>query len=136
MERRREPRFPADARVTVTLLGAVTQPPMPGRVEDMSGSGLRLRLPAPIACGAPVKVEGDDMLLLGEVCRSQPAPSRTASASPSAPIGQEDAAGSMDDTEYEVGLTISQVLAPVSSLERFHRALLGNRRVPQSGIKL
>jgi hypothetical protein len=102
MSRLSELRFTADMPVMVTVLGAIEQPAIAGRVEDMSGSGLRFRVPLPIACGAPVKVEGNDMLLLGEVCRSQPA---------------------LDG--YEVALEISHALASVSGLERFHRALLG-----------
>jgi hypothetical protein len=118
MERRREPRFAADARVMVTVLGAVKQPPMPGRVANMAGRGLLLRVPSPIVCGAAVKVEGDDMLLLGEVCRSRPAEACRAGA-----------AGHLDEAGYEVALKISQGLASLSSLERFHRVLLGKGRV-------
>lgn len=44
---------------------------MAGRVLDMSGSGLQLRLPNPVPCGSPVKVESKHMVMLGEVCRCQ-----------------------------------------------------------------
>lgn len=40
---------------------------------DMSGSGLRLKMPHPIPCGAPVRVETGEMLMLAEVVRCEPA---------------------------------------------------------------
>lgn len=44
---------------------------MCGRVLDMSGSGLQLRLPNPVPCGSPVKVESKHMVMLAEVSRCQ-----------------------------------------------------------------
>lgn len=73
-----------------------------GRVVDMSGSGLRLVLPGPIPCGSPVKVEGDNMLVLAEVCRT------------------EFACGA-----YDVGLAVSHALGSLTELDRLSRALLG-----------
>jgi hypothetical protein len=106
VDRRGEQRFTANMPVLVTVLGAVKQPAIEGRFEDMSGSGLSFRVPLPIPCGALVKVEGNDTVLLGEVCRSQPA-----------------------QDGYEVALEVSHAVASVSSLERFHRSLLGKNKV-------
>ncbi len=91
-----------DTAVTVTVLGILKQPPMAGRVLDMSGGGLRLFVPMPIPCGSPVKVEGDNMLVLGEACRS--APARGA---------------------YDVGLAVSHSLGSLAELALSNRTLLG-----------
>jgi hypothetical protein len=69
VEHRKEPRLKANQSVIVTALGLM--PPMSGRVLDMSGSGLRLRLPNPVPCGSPVKVESQRMMMLGEVSRCE-----------------------------------------------------------------
>jgi hypothetical protein len=42
---------------------------MSGRTLEVSGSGLRLRIPNPIPCGSPVKIESSRMVMLGEVSR-------------------------------------------------------------------
>ncbi len=111
MERRKKARFPSDTPVTVTVLDGEKQPAISGRVVDMSGCGLRLSVPQPIPVGSPVKVEGTDMLLLGEACRSQP---------------------SQDG--YDVALEIAQSLASLSDLDRLNRALVGEEaRVPVTG---
>lgn len=80
-----------------------------GAVIDQSGSSLRLKMPNPIPCGAPVKVETGDMLMLGEVVRCEPS-------------GQT----------YTIGLKVSQLVPCLSDLERLNRALLGydETRVP------
>ena len=71
MERRREPRLRANQPVIVSSFGLLPMPPLAGLTMDMSGSGLRLRLPNPIPCGSPVKVETRQMVMLGEVNRCQ-----------------------------------------------------------------
>ncbi len=106
MERRREPRFIIDADVTVTVLGSPKQLPVTGRVLDMSGSGLRLMVRTPIPCGAVVKIEGNDMLLLAEVCRSNYG------------LGA-----------YDLGLKITHALTSLSELAALNRALLGEPKV-------
>jgi len=53
----------------VTAQGLMLMPPIAARVLDISGSGLRLRLPNPLPCGSPVKVETDSLVMLGEVAR-------------------------------------------------------------------
>jgi hypothetical protein len=71
MERRIEPRLKANQPVIVSSFGLMQMPPSVGCTLDMSGSGLRLRLPNPIPCGSPVKVESEHMVMLGEVSRCQ-----------------------------------------------------------------
>jgi hypothetical protein len=39
---------------------------------DISGNGLKLRLPEPIPHGVPVQIDGNNALLLGEVSRCEP----------------------------------------------------------------
>jgi hypothetical protein len=46
-------------------------PPISGRVVDMSGSGLQLRLPNPVPCGSQARVESEHIMMLGEVSRCQ-----------------------------------------------------------------
>ena len=74
MERRKKARLPSHAPVTITVLGDEKQPAISGRVLDMSGCGMLLSVPQPIPIGSPVKIEGSDMLFLGEICRSEPVP--------------------------------------------------------------
>jgi hypothetical protein len=71
MDRRKEPRLKANQPVIVSSCGLMPLPPISGRTLDMSGSGLQLRLPNPIPCGSPVRVESDHMVLMGEVTRCQ-----------------------------------------------------------------
>lgn len=89
--------------MTITVLGILGEPKAVGTVVDMSGSGLRLKLPLPIPCGAPVKLETDDMLMLGEVVRCE-----------------------QQGQSYSIGLSLSHSLAALSELERLNRALLGH----------
>lgn len=107
MERRKEARLSSDMPVTITLLGAEKRPAISGRVLDVSGSGLLLSVPLPIPVGSPVKVEGNDMLLLGEACRLQ-----------------ESRGG------YYVALEIVHSLGSLTDLERLNRALIGEEKAP------
>ncbi len=68
VERRREDRLLANSTVAVTVLDAEPHRTMSGIVRNISNHGLGLKVPWSIACGSPVKVEGDNILLLGEVC--------------------------------------------------------------------
>jgi hypothetical protein len=71
MERRKEPRLKTNQAVMVTPIGMIGMPPVPGRVLDISGSGLRLILPNPVPCGSPIKIETRHMAIVGEVCRCE-----------------------------------------------------------------
>ena len=93
----------------MTILGILPQPPITGAVLDMSGSGLRVDLPLPIPCGATVKVEVTNMLMLGEVYRCEPVGNR-----------------------FAIGIALSHSLAALLDLERLNRALLGEARPVRS----
>ena len=67
MERRREPRIQAFQKVDLILLGD-NAPPIDANATQFSGNGLRLVLKQSVPVGAAVKVQGDDWLVLGEVC--------------------------------------------------------------------
>jgi hypothetical protein len=67
MERRREPRIQAYQKVDLILLGDDV-PPIDAHATQVSGSGLRLVLKQRVQVGTAVKVQGDDWLVLGEVC--------------------------------------------------------------------
>jgi len=88
--------------VTLTVLDPREPFTLNAQVIDLSGSGMLVSVPSPIPCGAPVKVEGNDMLLLGEVCRCD--------------AGRH---------QYRVALEIHHSLAALSELERMNRAILG-----------
>jgi len=88
VERRKELRLKARQPVTLTVLGAQASYLIEGCVLDMSGSGLQLRVPMPVACGTPVKIDGKNTLMLGEVCRCEP-----------------------EEGAYTVGVQLSQTLA-------------------------
>ena len=89
-------RFTADMPVTVTVLGTAVPQAMLVRVQDMSGHGLSLGISNSVPNGSAVKVEGDGMLLLGEVCRCEP-------------VG----------SEYRLGLQISEWLDLPTALIHF-----------------
>jgi hypothetical protein len=67
MERRREARIRADKPVELTVLGQ-EQASGPAQVTEFSGHGLQVVLHRPIPVNSAVKVEGEDWLMLGEVC--------------------------------------------------------------------
>ena len=67
MERRREVRIRTDKPVEVTVLGS-NEASSPAQAVEFSGHGLQLVLPQPLPVNAPVKIEGDDWMMLGEVC--------------------------------------------------------------------
>jgi hypothetical protein len=67
MERRREARIRTDKPVELTVLGN-DEASGPAQAIEFSGRGLQLVLHRPIPVSAAVKVEGDDWMMLGEVC--------------------------------------------------------------------
>jgi len=66
-DRRREPRFMTNGRGHVTALGAPTYGTYAAIVVDVSRSGLQLEVETPLLTGTEVKVEFDDLVILGEV---------------------------------------------------------------------
>ena len=82
---------------------------MPARVADLSGSGLLLITPKAIPVDAAVRIEGNDMLLLGVVCRCEAAAQ-----------------------ESRVAVQVRHSLKGLMALEKLNRALLGcDARAPQ-----
>ena len=73
MERRREPRFNISKTVRVRVLDRMAGPRLGRRIDaevvEVSGSGIRLRTPAPVPCGAPIEIHDRELLLVGETCR-------------------------------------------------------------------
>lgn len=100
MEKRAGPRFPVDKVVFVTPLdGGSAQ--FQARMQDLSGTGMRLLLPLPVSSGTLLKVEWDDTLLLGEVCYCDPA-----------------------DGGFAAGLELQHALLQTGELARLSRRLL------------
>jgi len=91
--------------VSVRILGLSPHDAIPGWVLDVSGSAVKLGLPRAVPCGSPVRIEGDDMLLLGEICR----------------CGAE---GEL----YGAAVQIRHCLSGLAQLERLNAALLGRKR--------
>jgi hypothetical protein len=86
------------------VLDADPQPLLHGRVIEMTGDRVLVRTPARIPDGAPVRIEGNDTLLLGEVCAVDRGPDH-----------------------WIVAVEIAHSLTSLTELERFNRALLGER---------
>jgi hypothetical protein len=70
MNQRRTLRLETDQSVWITVFGEPNVQ-LPGRIKNVSVRGVGLELQGPIAAGAPIKIDLDDGLLLGEVmyCR-------------------------------------------------------------------
>lgn len=101
MERRQEPRIETDQEVVVTVLNGQPMCAVQGRVVDLSGRGLRMILPARVELNAPLKIEFDDCLFLGEVayCRDL--------------VGQ-----------WLVGVDVQHSMVHLQDLERLRRSLM------------
>jgi hypothetical protein len=104
VERRKEIRVKLNVKqpVILTVLGAKGNHVIEAYLLDMSGSGVQLRAPMPVSCGAAIKIESGDTLMLGEVCRCRP-----------------------EAGAYTVGVQLSQELSSLTELERLNRALAG-----------
>ena len=74
MERRKEPRIKLNIRqpVILAVLSAAGSHVIEAYLLEISGSGLQLRVPKRIPCGAPVKIDWNNTLMLGEICRCEP----------------------------------------------------------------
>lgn len=99
MERRREPRFPAGCQAEIHILGR-DPATLTGRIEDVSGRGMRLRLDRPVPPDTAILVKLHDAAILGEVCYAQPLVHG-----------------------YAVGLLLDQVLYQSPELEALSRSL-------------
>jgi hypothetical protein len=70
MNHRREPRFPVDRMVDVTVL-ETPNTHVRCRIVNASGRGIGLQLKEKLAIGTPLKITLEDAILLGEVIYCQ-----------------------------------------------------------------
>jgi len=89
--------------VILTVLGAEGSHIMEAYLLDISGNGLKLRLPELVLCGAAVKIDGNNTLLLGEVSRCEP-----------------------EAGAFIVGVRLSHRLSSLAELELLNRSLIGD----------
>jgi hypothetical protein len=108
MERRHQIRFECNRPARVFLLKE-TQPAriVRGHVLNVSGRGMQLATSEPMPVGLPVRVEWDDLLVLGEICYS-----RISSGG-----------------EYSAGLRLEQALTNLDELTHLWRTL-GEEEAP------
>lgn len=67
LDRRREPRTPANYPVRITVLGNPDRV-VEGTLLEVSGRGVRVKLREKLPLSSPVRIDLDDNLLLGDVC--------------------------------------------------------------------
>ncbi len=101
MEKREHVRTALHEPVIVTEVDPPGQPPTGGVLNNVSGSGMLVRLPHGIARRSLVKVETKDMLMLGEVLRCEP-----------------------DGDSFKVALALRHSLQSLTGLTNLNRALL------------
>jgi hypothetical protein len=101
MEKRDEVRPALHEPVIVTEVDPPGQPPTGGVLNNVSGSGMLVRLPHSISRRSMVKVETKDMLMLGEVLRCEP-----------------------DGDSFKVALALRHSLQSLTGLTNLNRALL------------
>ena len=104
MERRREARIRTDKPVELTVLGS-DEASGPAQAIEFSGHGLQLVLHRPIPVNAAVKVEGDDWMMLGEVCYCR-----------------------QEGIHFVAGLRIEQTLENLQELSELNKNLLSTER--------
>jgi hypothetical protein len=100
VERRREQREPVDEPILVTVLSSGQPAAIPGRILNLSGTGLKITLPGPAPIGAAVKIERRGELWLGEV------------------VYVHQSAG-----ECHIGIEVSQALRYTRDLENLREAI-------------
>jgi hypothetical protein len=102
VERRKGPRLKIKQAVTITVLGQMVAVPMQASVLDLSGNGMRLRVPAKIPCGAGIRIDSKNALVLAEVIRCV-----------------------HEGPSYAVAVTLLHSLSVFKDLEVLNRALFG-----------
>lgn len=115
MEKRKEPRLKIKQDVTITVLGQVIAAPLQAGVLDISGNGMRLRVPVKIPCGTAIKIESKNALVLAEVGRCV-----------------------REGHSYTLGVTLLHSLSVFKDLEVLNRALFGeeyNRSEVESPVR-
>ena|GEM_PF-1590918 len=103
VERRSEPRFPANRPVRLTILGKDPRT-IDATLVDVSGRGMRIAVDEAIPSGSAIKIETEDSLWLVEV---------TFSLS----VGNG----------YLIGGKVDQVLRGLADLAQLRRAVLGEQ---------
>lgn len=102
MEQRGEPRIDVEQTVRLTTLGGQSEE-LPAQIANLSGTGMRLLVDRHIPAGATLRVEWDQILLLGEVCYCQSV-----------------------DGGYAIGVELEHALLHTRELHRLARELLGD----------
>ena len=107
MERRKEPRAPAEQSVFLVALSAegTHQKPVVAQLIESSASGLRLILPSALAAGTPVRIEYANRLLLGEIVFCGPS-----------------------GDGWTAGIRVQHVIADLASLEKLRKAIEDEQR--------
>ena len=106
MERRQEPRLAAYQPVDLILLGNNARV-LDAHATQFSGRGLRLVMKQPVPVGTAVKIQGDDWLMLGEVCYCH-----------------------QERLNFVVGLHLEHSLTGLHELETLNRKLMSEVAVP------
>jgi hypothetical protein len=104
MERRREARIRTDKPVELTVLGS-EEASGPAQAIEFSGHGLQLVVDRQLPVNAAVKVEGDDWMMLGEVCYCR-----------------------QEGIHFVAGLRIDQALENLGELSKLNENLLSTPR--------
>jgi hypothetical protein len=94
--------FARDTAVKLAVLGGSAPLETRGHVLESSGARVLVATPAPLQPGTPVRMEGNDTLVLGEICTLD-----------------------RRENEWVAAVKIVHSLTSLAALERFNRALLG-----------
>ncbi|MCC6538838.1 MAG: PilZ domain-containing protein [Bryobacterales bacterium] len=103
-DQRVEPRYSSSTPATALMRplddgsGTAPRPEQTVEVVNLSGSGLRLRSPQAQAAGTLVRVDCQDVMLLGEVCYCEP-----------------------DGSQFAMGVRLEHSLVHTESLERLRQ---------------
>lgn len=103
--------FAPDTSVQLAVLGGSAPFETRGRVVESSGSRVLVALPEPLQPGTPVRMEGNDTLVLGEICGVD-----------------------RRENEWIAAVKIVHSLTSLAALERFNRALLGQAPDPEPAL--
>lgn len=109
MERRQETRAETDSRVEITILGEHCVA-FPARLLNRSGQGLSLATDQLIPLDAPVRIDLEDSILLGEVCHC-----------------------ATENGRYITGIKLQHVLHGLTDLNRLVAGIMGESWPRQPG---
>ena len=102
MEQRGEPRIDFEQAVRLTTLGEPSEE-LSAQIANLSGTGMRLLVDRKIPAGVTLRIEWDQILLLGEVCYCQ-----------------------FMNGSYAIGVELEHALLQTRELSRLARELLGD----------